>query len=114
VFAQPVGTVKHRTKRTTLLWIAAVVVLIVITAAVVWKIRTPEPRQVMCFAYELPEDQQFGSPAYPALAISPDGKLLVYRTPKGIYLRSVDELSAKLIAGTEDDPGVPFFSPDGK
>jgi serine/threonine-protein kinase len=26
----------------------------------------------------------------------------------------VDELTAKLIAGTEDSPAVPFFSPDGK
>jgi serine/threonine-protein kinase len=106
---------EHRTKvRTTLSWIAAVVILVVVAVGVVWKIRTPEPHQVMRFSYELPEDQQLGAPSYPALAISPDGKLLVYRTFKGLYLRSVDELSAKLITGTEENPVTPFFSPDGK
>ena len=29
-------------------------------------------------------------------------------------MRSVDELTAKLIAGTEGSTGNPFFSPDGK
>ena len=115
VFAQPVTTAEHRIKpRTTLLWIAAVVILVIVTAAIVWKIRAPEPRQVMRFSYELPDDQQIGAPSFPALAVSPDGKQLVYRTPKGLYLRSVDELSAKLIAGTEENPSTPFFSPDGK
>jgi serine/threonine-protein kinase len=51
----------------------------------------------------------------PVLAVSSDGKQFVYSTSKGLYLRSVDELTAKLIAGTEgEDTQQPFFSPDGK
>ena len=52
--------------------------------------------------------------AIAALAVSPDGKQFVYSTTKGLYLRSVDELAAKLIAGTEGNTQQPFFSPDGK
>ena len=48
------------------------------------------------------------------IAVSPDGRQIVYSTPKGLYLRSVDELTAKPIVGTEGDTQQPFFSPDGK
>jgi hypothetical protein len=71
-----------------------------------------EARQVMRFDYELPEGQQFSY--LNPLAVSPDGQQFVYGTTKGLYLRSVDELSAKLIAGTEGPAQQPFFSPDGK
>ena len=80
----------------------------------VWKLKPPEPRQVMRFDYDLPEGQQFSDLAFQALAVSPDGKQFVYSTSKGLYLRSVDELTAKLIAGTEGNTRNPFFSPDGK
>jgi serine/threonine-protein kinase len=68
----------------------------------------------MRFDYELPEGQQFGNLSLPVLAVSPDGKQFVYSTSKGLYLRSMDELTAKLIAGTEGAIRQPFFSPDGK
>jgi serine/threonine-protein kinase len=112
---QPVTRVEHRTRLRTLLpWLAATVVLTATIAGVaVWNLRKPEPRQVMRFDYELPEGQQFNG-LLPALAISPDGKHLAYTTLKGIYLRSMDELTAKLIPGTEENPQQPFFSPDGK
>jgi serine/threonine-protein kinase len=67
----------------------------------------------MRFEYELPEGQQLSTTASP-LAISPDGKILVYSTSNGLYLRSVDELAGKLIPGTEGSSQQPFFSPDGK
>jgi eukaryotic-like serine/threonine-protein kinase len=73
-----------------------------------------EPHSVMRFYYELPEGQQFSGLIVSAIAVSPDGKQFVYSTPQGLYLHSVDELSAKLIAGTEGYTEQPFFSPDGK
>jgi eukaryotic-like serine/threonine-protein kinase len=76
--------------------------------------QTPEPRQVMRFYYELPEGQQLSGLIVSAIAVSPNGKQFVYSTPKGLYLRSVDESSAKLITGTEEYTEQPFFSPDGK
>jgi len=48
------------------------------------------------------------------LAVSPDGRQFVYTTPKGLYMRSVDELTARVIAGTEGNTATPFFSPDGQ
>jgi Tol biopolymer transport system component len=116
VLVQPVTTVELRARmRTILPWVAAALVLGAIIAGVaIWKLRTPEPSQVMRFDYELPEGQQFGSLSDYILAVSPDGKQFVYCTSKGLYLRSVNELTAKLIAGTEGSVSLPFFSPDGK
>jgi serine/threonine-protein kinase len=112
VLVQPVSTVEPRRKlRTILPWVAALALIAIIAGVAVWKLKPPEPRRVMRFAYELPEDQQTSQ--YPPLAISPDGSQFVYGTTKGLYLRSAEALDARLIAGTEgaDDP---FFSPDGQ
>jgi len=81
---------------------------------------SPEPRQVIRFDYQLPKGQQFspgsGLQFNPGsvLAVSPDGRQFVYATPKGLYLRSMDESASKPIAGTEGGTRQPFFSPDGK
>ena len=48
------------------------------------------------------------------LSVSPDGKQFVYCTTQGLYLRSLGELDAKPIAGSDKPALVPFFSPDGK
>ena len=116
VLVHPVAGAETKTKlRTMLPWIAAALILgLIIAGAAVWKFKPAKPLQVMRFDYVLPEDQEFSDLNYPALALSPDGKQLVYSTEKGLYLRAVDELSGKLIAGTEGSTSQPFFSPDGK
>jgi Tol biopolymer transport system component len=52
-----------------------------------------------------------------AIAISPDGRFLVFTGVRGgsqrLYLRAFDQLDATPIAGT-DGGASPFFSPDGK
>jgi len=101
--------------KTMLPWVATALVLgLIIAGAAVWKWKPSEPRQVMRFDYELLEGQKFSDLGYKAIAVSPDGRQFVYSTSKGLYLRSVDELAAKLIAGTEGNTQTPFFSPDGK
>ena len=116
VLVQPIMVAERkRNLRTSLPWVAAAVVLTAIIAGVaVWKLKPPEPKRVMRFDYELPEGQQFSDLTYAALAVSADGRQFVYSTPKGLYLRSVSELTAKLIPGTEGGTEQPFFSPDGK
>jgi serine/threonine protein kinase len=124
VLAEPGGVLMYpgaasepqRKLRTILPWAASTLILgLIIAGLAVWNLRTPEPRQVMRFDYELPEDQEFSTFGGDSnLAVSPDGKQFVYSTPEGLYLRSVDELTAKLIAGTEGSVLQPFFSPDGK
>ena len=53
----------------------------------------------------------------PNVALSPDGKEIVFMGAKGtvsqLYRRSLDEPDAEPLAGTENGLG-PFFSPDGK
>jgi serine/threonine protein kinase/Tol biopolymer transport system component len=116
VLVQPFTTAAPKRKlRLGYASIAAIVVLSVLIAGLaVWKFKPTEPRQVTRFDYVLPEDQQFANTMLPVLAVSPDGKQFVYSTTKGLFLRSVDELTAKLIAGTEGPTMQPFFSPDGK
>lgn len=48
-----------------------------------------------------------------AFALSPDGRHFVYNTTDGLYLRRMNELEARPIAGTAEDLSTPFFSPDG-
>jgi serine/threonine-protein kinase len=114
VFVQPVTKVASRNKlRATLSWVAAVILI----GMAVW-IMKPIPEighiGVTRFAYELPKGQQISNPLSPVLAVSPDSKQFVYCTEGGLYLRSIDELEARIIAGTEEDLSSPFFSPDGE
>jgi len=52
----------------------------------------------------------------PALALSPDGRLLAWSACDStcrLYIRPLDQLDARAISGT-DDASAPFFSPDGR
>jgi Tol biopolymer transport system component len=112
--AQPIPAGPHGKLRTIAPWLAAVVIICIITGLAVWRLKPAEPRQIVRFYHDLPEDQQVSKAPLSVLAVSADGNQFVYCTPKGIYVRSLNESSAKLIPGTEGDPEQPFFSPDGK
>ena len=65
----------------------------------------------------------FDRPTRTAMAISSDGRFIVYAAIKAdrgpqdkscLYLRRLDELEAKPIAGTEGDVNNPFLSPDDR
>ena len=120
VFVAPATAAEQRLKvRQIIPRIAAVAILAaIITGYAVWILKPApqaEPRSITRFEIELPEGQQFTDlELRPNLAISPDGKRLVYATPQGLYLRYLDQLTANLITGTEGPAEQPFFSPDGK
>jgi serine/threonine protein kinase len=118
VFAPSVTTVEPRRKlRTIPLWAASLALMAIIAGLAVWKLKPSEPRKVMRSAYELPEGQQLNIPASLGsvqLAVSPDGNRFVYGTTEGLYLRSMDELDARLVAGTDKNSIEPFFSTDGQ
>ena len=66
----------------------------------------------------LPEAQALEKSRFPSLALSPDGKLLVYAAAANggrtnLYLRPLDEITARPIPATEGAT-TPFFSPDGR
>jgi serine/threonine protein kinase/Tol biopolymer transport system component len=98
----------------------AAVLAAIIAGVAVWKLKPvppPESRRVIRFDYNLPDDQQLnisGAISGHTIAVSPDGGQFVYSTSKGLYLRSMDELGARLVPGTDSNPQSPFFSPDGQ
>ena len=68
------------------------------------------------FRFVLGEGQQFTNPGR-LVAISPDGTRMVYSANQRLYLRSMSELEAKPIPGTEVPQGFvaePVFSPDSR
>ena len=48
------------------------------------------------------------------VAVSPDGRQIVYSTQEGLVLRSLDQVTPVLVAGTDGGAREPFFSPDGQ
>jgi Tol biopolymer transport system component len=94
-------------------WLAAA---LLVGAAATWMLKPaprPEPRPLVRFDYELPPTGIFRNTGRPILALSPNGLHFAYNTPAGIFLRSLDSLTARLIPGTEESLVNPFFSPDG-
>jgi serine/threonine-protein kinase len=66
------------------------------------------------FSVELPDSQRFSRTGRRFVAISPDGRRLAYIADQQIYLRELNELTAKPVAGTHEDPIDLTFSPDGE
>lgn len=67
------------------------------------------------FAIELPAGQEFTRTGRHAVAISRDGRRLVYVANQQLYLRALNGLAATPISGTEaSNPAEPVFSPDGQ
>ena len=74
---------------------------------------TSEPAPVVEFVHHLPDGQILRRYFWPVLALSPDGRSFVYNTPEGLFLRTMDDKEARIIAGTEADLATPFFPPMG-
>ncbi len=105
--------------------VAAAFVLGGLLVTLIARSRPPsdEPRAVTTFPHDVPPDQTFRSNGRVVLALSPDGRHFVYNTERGLYLRSMDTLEARVIPGTETGQGRkgslqelagPFFAPGGE
>ena len=96
--------------------LSTAIVFTAITAIAVWDLKPAPPEAVTRFSISIPPDQQLSVVAN-TLALSPDGSHLAYVAGKRIYLRSMAELDARPIPGT-DAQGIaifdPVFSPDGQ
>ncbi len=89
--------------------------LLAIGGVAVWSLTRPAPPRVARFPIPLTAGQAFGNPNRIAVAISPDGSQIVYRTANGsLWLRPVDQLEAIQVPGTEEGAVGPFFSADGQ
>ena len=75
-----------------------------------------KPASEVRFGVALPAGEQLGATEFPALAVSPDGRLITYVAERGastqLMLRRLNATDAVALAGTANAIS-PFFSPDG-
>ena len=119
----PAPIASHRKNRERIAWaIAGVVSLVAIALTIGLVQRAPKPTQPIRLNAELGTDATITratSFRYGAAAIiSPDGKRLALVGQASdkktyLYIRSLDQLQATLLSGT-DDARDPFFSPDSQ
>ena len=91
-------------------------ILGVVAGMSVWYLKPSVPLTVTRFAVSLAEGQQFTNAGRNVVAISRDGTQIIYVANRGLYHRSMQELEARLIPGTDMQASVlnPVFSPDGR
>jgi hypothetical protein len=96
--------------------VAAAVVASALVGAAAWTLKPTPPLTVARFTFALGEGQQFTVVNNQTLAVSPDGTRLVYVVNNQLYLRSMSDLEARPIPGTQQttSPFTPVFSPDGQ
>ena len=108
-----------RPKRRVRLWVlGAFLAGALATGLALWTFLQPAPPLLTRLAVTLPSDQRLVRRRSSPIALSPDGRALVYaaRTEEGtqnLYLRELDRLDARAIPGTEG-AHTPFYSPDGQ
>jgi len=108
------SAVPRRQWRVLFPWVAATLILTALaTVVVLWQLNPPEARQVTRLYHDIPGGLLFRTTG-PVLAVSPDGRQLVYSAGGKLYLRSMDQLEPREIPGASGNPSRPFFSPDGK
>jgi len=97
--------------------VAGVLALIAIAFAVGFVLRAPKPPQEMRWSAEIGADATLFTEFGPSVILSPNGTRLAFVAAgsdqqRRIYVRSLDQLQATALSGTESARD-PFFSPDG-
>ncbi len=102
-------------------WATGMLAGAIIAGLAIWSLKpapVPEERPVSRAVVPLLPGQQLAGLEQPAVAVSPDGTQLAYvasdnsSVPR-LYLRAIDALEGRPLAGTEGASG-PFFLPDGQ
>ena len=112
----PAPIVARRTRLERATWLALTGAVAIISGAAGWLLRmAPQStRAVTRFEFVLPADQTFTRIGRHVVTISPDGTRIAYVANQQLYLRPLDQLDARPIRGTNEDPVEPIFSPDGE
>src|SRR5262245_9669389 len=117
--AAAVAETKRSAWRERIPWIAAAVFLLLFLAALVFIIKysrrpAATPPVVASFLISPPEK----STGFSQIAISPDGRNLVFNTSiegkNEMWIRPLNSLTAKRLAGTDNSNGFMFWSPDSR
>jgi serine/threonine-protein kinase len=106
----------------TAAWVIGLLLAAGAAAAATWLLKPDAPAAALGSAHltiDLPPGAVFDNFQRPVLALSPDGRLLIYgaRLNGKFYLlrRAIDRLNAEVLTENEVDPfPQPFFSPDGQ
>jgi serine/threonine-protein kinase len=118
----PTATPAKKIWREHLAWAAAAVfVSTTVAFAIGFVLRAPkppQPPQAVRLSAEIGADASLYTNTGPSALLSPDGTRLAYLASSAdqkrrIYVRSLDQLLATALSGTEN-AGDPFFSPDGQ
>ena len=91
-----------------------VVAIAAFSGLVVWRVATPD-LEVYTTRLMVPVEggNEMRGGQIPPLAVSPDGRILVYVAQKQLFVRPLDRLEAVALEGTQG-ADAPFFSPDGQ
>jgi Tol biopolymer transport system component len=97
---------------------AALFILTTIAFAIGFVLRAPKPARPMRLSADVGADASLYTAFGPAAILSPDGTRLALVAggsgqKRRIYVRSLDQLQAAALSGTEN-ASDPFFSPDGQ
>jgi Tol biopolymer transport system component/predicted Ser/Thr protein kinase len=97
-------------------WAVAGLALLFATALAFVHFREKPPAVPELVRFEIAQPANGG--VVPGLALSPDGRKLAFvvtgPASGQIWLRSLDAVEARPLAGTENPTGIPFWSPDSR
>ena len=95
-------------------WIGALALVAAVGAAG-WMLRraTTAPALVTRFSIVIPEGQRLNAAAR-RIAVSRDGSMIVYSANNQLYRRALNASEPQAIAGSNESPTFPEFSPDGR
>ena len=94
--------------------VVTAILAVAITAGIAWNRRPAPGASVARFSIVLPEGQQLTRFGRHNIALSPEGERIVYVANNQLYLRTIADVQARPIPGTDLDVDTPFFSPDGR
>ena len=91
-----------------------VVTAVLVSGLAVWNLTRPGPQAVSRFEIPFRTEETLTGLGRHAVAVSQDGRQIVYATTDGLALRSLNQLTPVLLAGTDGSAREPFFSADGQ
>jgi serine/threonine-protein kinase len=112
---QPVEAASGARSGGALPWVVGAVVGAALAGAAAWMLR-PAPAAldpVRSFLSSTTQPVSVSS-ALNDVAISPDGRSVVFRTTRGLHLQRLDEVEGRNLLPDAGFRGGPFFSPDGQ